>query len=121
MLKSESLKMKSQHIVIMVMCGSRKEASLIVDSLLKKRLVACANVMAGIESCFWWKNRINKADEVLVIMKSVRANFRKIESDVRSLHSYAVPEVIALPITRGGEEYLRWIRDSVRQKRGSAV
>jgi periplasmic divalent cation tolerance protein len=105
--------MKNGFIAIFVMCSSRKEANTITEALLKKRLVACANSAGSITSRFWWKGKINSASEVLVIFKTRRANFSKIEREVKRLHSYDVPEIIALPIAAGSAAYLSWIRESV--------
>ena len=105
--------MKNGFIVIFVMCPSRKEASAIAGALLKKRLVACANIAGAITSRFWWKGKDSRASEVLVIFKTRRANFSKIERQIKRLHSYDVPEIIALPIVAGSAAYLDWIRDTV--------
>ena len=99
--------------VIFVTCQSRKEADSIASSLLNKRLIACANIIPGVESKFWWNGRINSAKEFLVILKAGRSSFKKIENEVRRLHSYEVPEIIAIPIVAGSEEYLKWINEYV--------
>ena len=78
-------------------------------SLLKKRLAACANIVSGVDSSFWWAGKIDRAREVLVIMKTRRLNFRRIEKEVKRLHSYKVPEIIAIPIIAGSKEYLNWV------------
>jgi periplasmic divalent cation tolerance protein len=62
-----------------------------------------------VHSAFWWNGKIDKAKEVLLIIKTRRNNFKKIEKEVKRLHSYAVPEIIAVPIITGSKEYLRWI------------
>lgn len=98
--------------MIMVMCASKKEAKMITDSLLKKHLVACTNIISGVESKFWWKGKLDSAKEFLLIMKTSRANFKKVETEVKRLHSYEVPEIIAVPIIAGSKEYLNWIKDS---------
>jgi len=105
--------MKNDFAAIFVTCSSRKEAETIVDSLLRKRLAACANVIGGVKSRFWWKGRIDRASEVLVILKTRRANFSRVEREVRRLHSYEVPEVVMLPVSAGSAPYLGWIRDTV--------
>jgi len=98
----------------MVTCVSMKEAKSISERLLKKRLIACANILSGVESKFWWKGKINKAGEILVMMKTKKENFRKIENEIKRLHSYEVPEIIAVPVTTGSRDYLNWIRESVK-------
>jgi len=106
--------MKNNFVAILVTCSSRKEATRIVDALLRKRLVACGNVIAGVESKFWWKGKIDKAREVIVILKTVRANFGKAAKEVKRLHSYEVPEIIAIPIIAGSEEYLEWVKGNMK-------
>lgn len=104
--------MKTKFITIFVTCGSKKEAKRITSSLLKKRLVACANIVSVVESQFWWKNKVDSATEVLVTLKTKLKNFRTIEKDIKRIHSYEVPEIIAIPILAGNREYLEWI-DSI--------
>ena len=98
-----------RFLQVFVMCRSKKEADAIAISLLKKRLVACANTVPGVDSKFWWNGKIDKAKEVLVILKTKRSNFKKIEKEVKRLHGYEVPEIIAIPIIAGSKEYLGWI------------
>ena len=95
--------------IIFVTCQSKKEADSIASSLLNKRLIACANIVSGVDSKFWWNGKVNKAKEFLVIMKAKCSSFKKIEEEVKRLHSYVVPEIIAIPIIAGSKEYLGWI------------
>ena len=104
--------MDKKSVIIIVACASRKEARRIADSLLKERLVACANIVTKVESSFWWKGRIEKAQEAILIMKTLKVNFKKIEVEVKRLHSYEVPEVVAIPITAGSKSYLDWIKSN---------
>lgn len=105
--------MKNDYIAIFTTCSSRKEADVIVMSLLKKRLVACGTITGYVASRFRWKGKLDKASEVLVILKTRRANFFMVEREIKRLHSYDVPEIIAFPIVAGSPEYLGWIHDSV--------
>lgn len=106
--------MKS-YIVIFATCANKKEASLIAKRLLTKRLVACANIIDGAKSFFWWKGEVDKAAEALVMMKTVKGNFSKIQKVIKTLHSYEVPEIIALPVIDGEKTYLKWIDESVQR------
>ncbi|MFA6141723.1 MAG: divalent-cation tolerance protein CutA [Candidatus Omnitrophota bacterium] len=101
--------MNKKFLIVFTTCKSRKEARRIVTSLLKKKLIACANIMGPIESRFRWKGRIDKADEVMVYMKTKYGNFASVEKEVKGLHSYAVPEIIAIPVIAGNKDYLKWI------------
>ena len=106
--------MAGKFVIIMVTCASRGEARKISGSILKKRLAACANIIDGVESGFWWKGRIDRAAETLLMMKTKMANFKKIEAEVNKLHSYEVPEIVALPVIAGSKDYLDWIKGVVR-------
>ena len=105
--------MSKNYILMMVTCASRKEACSISKKLLAKRLIACANILPKIESKFWWRGKLNSAVEFLVIMKTVRSNFSKVEAAVKRIHSYEVPEIIALPIVTGSRDYLDWISQTI--------
>ncbi len=105
--------MAKDYIVIMVTCASEEEARKISERLLAKRLVACANILPKIESRFWWRGKIDSATELLLTMKTVRSNFKKIEAEIKRLHSYEVPEIIALPIVLGSRDYLDWISRNI--------
>lgn len=102
--------MKANFVVILVTCASREEARSISDSLLTKRLIACANIVTGIESKFWWRGRIDNAKEVLMLIKAKAGNFKIIEKEIKRIHSYEVAEIIALPIIKGSKDYLKWIQ-----------
>ncbi len=106
--------MRKDFVIIMVTCDSREEARKIANRLLAKRLVACANILSGVESKFWWERKIDSAVETLLIMKTKKSNFKKIENEVKKLHSYEVPEIIAIPVVAGSRDYLNWIEESVR-------
>lgn len=80
-------------------------------SLLEKRLAACVNEVPQVRSSYRWKGKIESARESLLIIKTKTALFGKLEAEVRRLHPYDVPEIIALPITEGFRHYLDWIRE----------
>jgi len=101
------------YIVIFVTCANKEEAKRIATGLIKNKLAACVNIIDKIESFFWWQGKIDTAREVLLIIKSRKAKLAKVIKLVKSLHSYAVPEIIALPIISGYKPYLNWIDDSV--------
>ena len=105
--------MMKNFVIIMVTCVSRKEALDVSGRLLAKRLIACANIMPGVESKFRWKGKLSSAAEVLVVMKTVKANFKKIEIEIKRVHSYEVPEIIAVPISAGSRDDLDWISRAV--------
>jgi len=103
------------HIVVFVTASNKKEAQKIARGLLEKKLVACVNILDKLTSFFWWKGKIDKSAEALLIIKSRREKLTGIIKTVKALHSYEVPEIIALPIIGGEKDYLKWIDDSLRE------
>ena len=81
---------------------------------MEERLIACANIIGPISSMFWWKDKIDEATEFLVLMKSSRKLFDKLSERVKKIHSYEVPEVIALPILKGLPSYLSWLEANLQ-------
>ncbi len=100
--------------MVLVTCPSIAEARRIGRSLVEKKLAACANILAGVESIYRWKGKVERAREVLVVMKTTAARLRELEREVKRVHGYEVPEFIALPIVAGSQEYLEWVGKSVQ-------
>ena len=100
------------HIVILVTAKDQAQASRIAEKLVQDKLAACANIVPGIQSIFRWDGKVDRADEVLLVLKSRRRHFPSIVKIVKAMHSYDVPEIIALPIVEGNKDYLEWITDS---------
>ena len=101
------------YIVVLVTTKDVAQAKAIAQKLVKEKLVACANILKGIESLFWWEGKIDSSQEALLILKSKKSCFKKIVKTVQSLHSYTVPEIIALPIAQGSKDYLEWINNCI--------
>lgn len=104
-------------VVVLVTTSSVKEAEQIAQTLLEKRLAACINIVRGVHSRFWWKGKIEQCDEVLMIIKSKSEVFDELVESVRAIHSYQVPEILAVPVQRGFTEYLTWIDHVIRHNR----
>jgi periplasmic divalent cation tolerance protein len=101
--------------VVMVTCGTLAEARRIARVVVTKRLAACVNiVLSPVESVYRWKNKIEKAREVLLLIKTTANVLAGLEKEVKRLHSYDVAEFIALPIAAGSREYLSWLGDCVK-------
>jgi len=112
------MKATRQVRVVLVTCGSAGEARRIARSAVEKRLAACGNIPLGpVESVYRWKGRVEKAREVLLILKTSAKRLAELEREVKLLHSYDVPEFIALRISEGSENYLSWVQDSVGWKK----
>jgi periplasmic divalent cation tolerance protein len=105
----------TDKLIVLVTCGSAKEARRIAKAVVEQKLAACVNILdARVQSIYRWKGRIESAKEFLLVIKTSRRRFAMLEKKVRQLHSYDEPEIIALPIVAGARGYLRWIADSVR-------
>ncbi|MBI2883555.1 MAG: divalent-cation tolerance protein CutA [Candidatus Methylomirabilis oxyfera] len=104
------------HIIVFITASSRQEAETIGKALIESRLAACVNIIsAGVCSFFWWQGAIERQDEMLMLAKSRSDLLSSIIELVKGLHSYTVPEVIALPIVAGSSDYLTWVDESLRQ------
>ncbi|NOZ63625.1 MAG: divalent-cation tolerance protein CutA [Caldiserica bacterium] len=100
-------------VAIFVTASNQKEAEKIADILLNQKLVACANIIPGISSFFWWEGKKESSTETLLILKSTLTHLEEIINAVKRIHSYTVPEVIAIPVIGGNEHYLKWVREIV--------
>ncbi len=105
--------MERTPIIVLVTASSREEAEKIVQRLLEEKLIACANIISPVHSLFWWQGKIDQAQEHLILMKTRRDLFEKLTEIVKSLHSYTVPEIIAIPIIEGSADYLAWLNESL--------
>ena len=103
----------SSYIVIMISVSTEEEAKSIGLTLVKEKWVACSNIIPAIHSMYHWQGNFCEENEVLLICKSLQFKLNGIVDRVRQLHSYDVPEIIALPIVGGSEEYLKWLKASV--------
>ena len=104
-------------IVLFITTPDKKEAERISKVLLDARLIACANIIRGVDSRFWWKGKKEKAKECLIIAKTRKALFNKLIKVVKKEHSYEVPEIIAMPIISGHKLYLDWVASSTSIKK----
>jgi len=102
------------YIVVFITTSNKKEARNIARELIKNKLAACVNIIDKIESIFWWQGKLDSAREVLLVVKTKKSEFNKVSKAVKAIHSYQVPEIIALPITIGSKPYLDWIDESLR-------
>lgn len=104
---------RNEYIVVLVTCANKEEGEKISQSLVEKKLVACVNLVPEITSRYWWQGKIEVSSEILLTIKSKKSLFKEIVAEVKKLHSYTVPEIIALPIIAGNKDYLNWIQKSV--------
>ncbi|MBI5043505.1 MAG: divalent-cation tolerance protein CutA [Nitrospirae bacterium] len=87
------------------------EARKIGNTLVEEKLIACANIIPQVESIFYWQDKVCNEKEALMIIKTRKKLIDKIIKRVKSLHSYTVPEVIALPIIKGSKDYIKWVKE----------
>ena len=106
------------EIVIFITSPGLEEAQRIAGALLDRRTVACVNVIPGVKSFFWWQGKRESETEVLMVAKSTAALLPEVIALVKENHPYEVPEVIALPIVGGLDDYLGWIRRETRAAEG---
>lgn len=100
-------------VMIWITVPDARQAAAISDALLAEKLVACVSSVRGVHSRYWWKGACETASEILLTAKSMSANVPAIIRRVRALHSYDVPEIVAIPIAAGNPAYLRWLRTSI--------
>lgn len=101
-------------IFVYITCKNKNEARKIGLTLVKKRLVACCNIFP-IESIYHWKNKIIQDREVVLIVKTLKKNFQKIEKEVKRLHSYEAPCILEISIEKGNLEYLNWLKREIKK------
>jgi periplasmic divalent cation tolerance protein len=104
-----------EAIVVLVTAGSADEAARIGRTLVEERLAACVNALGPIRSIYRWEGAVEEADEHLLVVKARRADLPALDVRVRELHSYDVPEVLALPVTGGSARYLAWLDEATRR------
>lgn len=101
-----------EEITVFITTATKADAEKIGTFLVETKLAACANILPGVTSIFSWKGKTCTEEEVLMIVKSRKALFSKLTEAVKKMHSYSNPEIIALPILDGSEDYLQWLREN---------
>ena len=101
--------------IVLVTCGSIREARKIANTVVEKRLAACVNILGGaIHSVYRWKGTVERAKEILLLIKTSKRCLPDLEKEVKRLHGYDVPEFVVLPIVAGSRDYLGWLEESVK-------
>lgn len=99
------------ELVVFITASGEDEAVKIARSLVEARLAGCVNIIKNIRSVYRWEKTVEDEPEVLMIAKTQKNLFQELIKKVKELHSYTVPEIIALPIVEGSEDYLKWLQD----------
>ncbi len=100
-----------EAVVVFITASNEDEGANIAKTLVGERLAGCVNIVKDIRSIYRWEGKTEDEKEVLMIAKTQRSLFTKLSQRVRELHSYTVPEIIAMPVVEGSEDYLSWLKD----------
>jgi periplasmic divalent cation tolerance protein len=103
--------MMSDLVCVLITASSAEEGQSVARAVLSDRLAACVNIVPGVESHYWWEGKLEHAAEVLLVVKTRADLVPRLVARVKEAHSYSVPEVIALPLLEGNEDYLQWVRN----------
>ena len=103
-------------IVVFMTAASGEEAARLADMLVGAHLAACVQILPEMESVYRWQGKIERQSEVLLLAKTTRAKFDELEREVRALHSYDMPEIIAVPVITGSAPYLDWLSETTDPK-----
>lgn len=103
----------STYIVVYVTVPSAEEGEKLANALVEDRLAACVNRLGPVQSTYWWEGRVERDEECLLVIKTKEELFDELRKKVQEIHSYTVPEIIALPILRGSDGYLHWMEEQL--------
>lgn len=98
-----------EFVVVYVTAGSPEEGERLARALVEERLAACVNRIKAVQSIYRWEGKVEQSEEELLVVKTSRGLFDRVRQRVQELHGYSVPEIVALPIVEGSEDYLRWL------------
>lgn len=103
-----------EAIAVFLTAANKEEADRLAEMLVSEQLAACVQILPQMESIYRWQGKIERQPEVLLIAKTVSSKFLALEREVRALHSYETPEIVAVPLTNGSAPYLAWLSASVK-------
>jgi periplasmic divalent cation tolerance protein len=101
--------MTTEYISVFITAPNEEEAAGISRTLVGERLAACVNIIRPVRSIYRWQGRVEDEQEVLMIVKTKKSLFERLQTRVKELHSYKVPEIIGIPLAEGSKEYLDWL------------
>ena len=99
---------RNSNLRVVLVTAPENEAEHLAKALLKERLIACANLLPSVRSVYWWKGKIQRADEAMIVMKAPKKNMKKLLTRLKKLHTYSVPEFVALAVQESNPEYEEW-------------
>ena len=104
--------LRAADVRVVFVTAPPAEAETLARKLLEERLVACANLLPGVTSLYWWEGKIQRDGEILIVMKTTKKNVAKLLRRVKELHSYKVPEFLTLNVREGNPDYVKWVGDA---------
>ncbi|MEM2211625.1 MAG: divalent-cation tolerance protein CutA [Nitrososphaerales archaeon] len=104
----------SEYIHVVATMSNKNEAERIAKLLLEKRVAGCVQIIGPITSMYWWKGKIERAEEWLCLIKSRLNLYNELESLIRENHSYEIPEILAMPIIKGNNDYIKWLNNELK-------
>ncbi|MEM1524562.1 MAG: divalent-cation tolerance protein CutA [Nitrososphaerales archaeon] len=104
----------SEYIHVVATMSNKNEAERIAKLLLEKRVAGCVQIIGPIISMYWWKGKIERAEEWLCLIKSRLNLYNELESLIRENHSYEIPEILAMPIIKGNNDYIKWLNNELK-------
>jgi periplasmic divalent cation tolerance protein len=107
-------KVSSKVLIILVTTASQKEAVRIGEEMVNAKLAACANIIPRVQSIYRWNGKTVKSGETLLILKSTDLRYQALEKAIKAMHSYETPEIMAVPIREGLDQYMEWVRSETR-------
>lgn len=102
------------YLVVITVAGSKEEAMMISKTVVEKRLAGCVQVSGPVESLYWWRGKLEKAEEWMCFMKSRGDLFSELEAEIHKVHSYEIPEIISFPIIHGSDKYFDWLEKELK-------
>ena len=108
-------------IVVFLTAASGEEATRLADLIIGAHLAACVQILPEMESVYRWQGQVERQSEILLIVKTTTGKFAELEREVRALHSYETPEIVAIPIVTGSQPYLDWLSESVKPQLGKRM
>lgn len=104
--------MNCKALIIFCTCPDEKSARRLAESLVREKLAACVNITAAVTSVYRWQGKLNSDQEALLTIKSTETAYPRLEKRLREQHPYELPEILAIPVKTGLEDYLRWVEEN---------
>jgi periplasmic divalent cation tolerance protein len=108
--------MREEYIQVSTTVDGKDHAERIAKTLLERRLAACVQIVGPVTSAYWWKGKLEKAEEWICLIKSRMGLYEELETAIREIHTYETPEIVVVPIIAGSSRYLRWLEGELKDK-----